>query len=103
VLLAAGANGKAAIDAVYLDIDDLAGLAAEAEDAVASGFAASACIHPSQVDTIRTAYAPTEDELQRARELLAAAEGQPGVFTHEGRMVDGPILRHAERILARAR
>jgi citrate lyase subunit beta/citryl-CoA lyase len=102
VLLAAGAHGKAAIDAVYLDIPDLDGLLAEARDAVASGFAASACIHPSQVDTIRTAFAPTADELERAREVLDAAEGQHGVFAHDGRMVDGPILRHAERILARA-
>ena len=56
VLVAAGAHGKAAIDAVHLDIDDVTGLADEAEDAVASGFAATACIHPSQVDVIRRAY-----------------------------------------------
>ena len=58
VLLAAGAFGKDAIDAVYVNIPDLDGLAAEARDAVASGFAAKACIHPDQVAVVRDAYAP---------------------------------------------
>ena len=102
VLLAAGAQGKAAIDAVYLDIPDAAGLALEAEDAVASGFRATACIHPSQIDVIRTAYRPTADAVAGARAVLAAAQGQRGVFQYEGRMVDGPVLRHAETVLRRA-
>ncbi len=50
VLLAAGARGKAAIDAVHLDITETRRLSIEAADAAASGFAATACIHPSQVD-----------------------------------------------------
>ncbi|MES1169252.1 MAG: CoA ester lyase, partial [Leifsonia sp.] len=61
ILLAAGASGKAAIDTIHLDIADLAGLAAEAEDAVAVGFAATACIHPGQVGVIREAYRPTPE------------------------------------------
>jgi citrate lyase subunit beta/citryl-CoA lyase len=101
VLLAAGAHGKAAIDAVHLDIPDLARLAAEARDAVACGFAATACIHPSQVEVIREAYAPTPEELERARAVLAAAEGQRGVFQFNGRMVDEPVLRQARAVLQR--
>ncbi|MBD7957935.1 CoA ester lyase [Microbacterium sp. Sa4CUA7] len=102
VLLAAGARGKAAIDAVHLDIADVKGLAREAEDAAASGFAATACIHPSQVAVIREAYRPGEHELAWARDVLAAAEGARGVFTHRGRMVDEPVLRHARMLLHRA-
>lgn len=102
VLLAAGAHGIAAIDAVHLDIADREGLSAEARDAAAQGFTASACIHPSQVETIRAAYRPSEEELAAARALLGAAEGRPGVFAHEGRMVDEPVLRHARRVVARA-
>ena len=60
VLFAAAAHGAAAIDAVHLDIADRDGLRAEAMDAVAVGFSATACIHPSQVEAIRAAYAPTE-------------------------------------------
>ncbi|MUK02388.1 CoA ester lyase [Vibrio cholerae] len=103
VLLAAGAADRVAIDAVHVDISDLRGLAEETDDAVASGFAAKACIHPSQVATVRAAFAPDEAEVERARALLTAAENERGVFTYQGRMVDEPILRHARSVLARFR
>jgi citrate lyase subunit beta/citryl-CoA lyase len=101
ILLAAGASGKAAIDTIHLDIADLAGLAAEAEDAVAVGFAATACIHPGQVGVIREAYRPTPEEVAFARALLDAAAGQRGVFRFQGQMVDVPVLRHAEHVVRR--
>ncbi|WP_280356665.1 HpcH/HpaI aldolase/citrate lyase family protein [Nocardia otitidiscaviarum] len=101
-LLAAKAYGKVALDSVYLDIPDLDGLAAEALDAVAVGFDAKVAIHPSQVAVIRRAYAPTGAEIDWARRLLAEVPNHRGVFTFEGRMVDAPVLRHAERIVRRA-
>ncbi|MCC2032031.1 HpcH/HpaI aldolase/citrate lyase family protein [Microbacterium allomyrinae] len=103
VLLAAGARGKAAIDAVHLDIDDTKRLTIEASDAAASGFAATACIHPSQVAIIRAAYRPDEKTVSWARAVLAAAQQERGVFAFEGRMVDEPVLRHARGVLERAR
>lgn len=102
VLLAARANGKAAIDAVHLDIGDLDGLAAEASDAAASGFAATACIHPAQVPVVREAYRPADADVQWARGVLAAAQGQHGAFRWEGKLVDGPVLKHAQEVLRRA-
>ncbi len=102
MLVAAGAHGKAAIDAVHLDIDDVTGLADEAEDAVASGFAATACIHPSQVDVIRRAYRPDPGAVAWARAVLTAAETERGVFSYDGRMVDEVVLRHARTLVARA-
>ena len=101
VLLAAGACGKHAIDGVYLDIADVAGLAVEAGDAAKSGFAAKACIHPNHVGTIRRAFAPDPEDLAWAQGVLAAAgrAGVGGVFTYEGRMVDGPLLIQAEAIV----
>lgn len=101
VLIAAAAAGKAAIDTVHLDITDLDGLAAEVEDAAAVGFAATACIHPSQVAVIRQGYAPTADEIAWAERVLHAAESNPGVFRFEGRMVDSPVLVQARTVLAR--
>jgi citrate lyase subunit beta/citryl-CoA lyase len=101
-LLAAGAREKAAIDAVHLDIADTKRLRIEATDAAASGFTATACIHPSQVEIIRAAYRPADDELAWARGVLTAAESERGVFSYEGRMVDEPVLRHARRLLRRA-
>jgi citrate lyase subunit beta / citryl-CoA lyase len=103
VLLAARANGKEAIDAVYVDIPDLDGLAEEARDAVASGFGSKACIHPSQVPVVRDAYAPSEEEASAAAELLqAAAAAGSGVFQHGGKMIDEPVLKHAQATLRRA-
>jgi citrate lyase subunit beta / citryl-CoA lyase len=102
VLLAGAANDTAVIDTVHLDIADLDGLQAEAEDAAASGFVATACIHPSQVATIRAAYAPTVEQLAHARAVLAAAKHEHGVFTFDGQMVDEPVLRHARAVVARA-
>lgn len=103
VLLAAGAYGKVAIDSVYIDIPDLAGLLGESVDAAASGFGAKASIHPSQMPVIRQAFAPSAEEVDRATRILAAAEQAPGVFTFEGQMVDEPLLRHARATLARHR
>ena len=103
VLLAAGAAGKPAFDAVHLDLADEAGLEAEATDAAASGFAGSMCIHPRQVETVRRAFAPTSDELAWAREVLEAARtAGSGVFVVGGRMIDEPLLRQARRIVAAA-
>jgi citrate lyase subunit beta/citryl-CoA lyase len=103
VLLAARAAGKEAIDSVYVNIPDLEGLGAESRDAVASGFGSKACIHPNQVPVVREAYAPGESEVAAATELLdAAAAAGAGVFQFNGRMIDGPILKHAESTLRRA-
>lgn len=99
VLVAAKAAGKAAVDAVHLDIADVEGLRAEVRDAVASGFDATACIHPAQAAVIREGYASTPEEIAWARRVLSAAAGRSGVFRFEGRMVDEPVLRQAHAIL----
>jgi citrate lyase subunit beta/citryl-CoA lyase len=101
-LLAAKAYGRMALDSVYLNIKDLDGLAKEVDDAVAVGFDAKVAIHPSQVAVIRAGYAPTPDQVEWARHVLAAARDERGVFQYEGLMVDAPVLRRAERIVALA-
>jgi citrate lyase subunit beta / citryl-CoA lyase len=98
-LLAAKAYGRMALDSVYLDIRNLDGLRAEADDAVAVGFDAKVAIHPTQVAVIREAYAPSDDQVDWARRVLDTARGERGVFQFEGIMVDAPVLRRAERIV----
>lgn len=102
ILLAASAFDRMALDAVHLDIGDVEGLRAEADDAVAVGFDATVCIHPSQVPVVRHAYRPSEEKLDWARRVLAASRKERGVFAFEGQMVDSPVLRHAEMMLRRA-
>ncbi len=101
-LVAARAHGKVAVDAVHVAIEDHAGLAAEVADAVASGFGATACIHPGQVPVVREGYRPDPDDVARARELLDAAAGEAGAFRWRGALVDGPILEHARILVRRA-
>ena len=103
VLLAAAAHGVAAWDAVFLDLGDLEGLAAEAEDAAALGCAATVCLHPRQVPVVRSAYTPAPEAVDRARRVLAAARGRHGAFALDGAMVDEVVLIQARAVLARAR
>jgi citrate lyase subunit beta/citryl-CoA lyase len=104
VLLAAAACGRPAIDAVYVNIPDLDGLAAEAQDAAASGFALKACIHPSQVAVVRQAFRADEEQVAWARRVLAAARDAgsagKGAVKVDGQMIDAPLIRQAEAILA---
>ena len=87
---------------MYLDIKDLVGLGVESADAVAVGFDVKVAIHPSQVEVIRGAFAPSEKEIDWATRVLAAVSTERGVFAFEGKMVDAPVLRHAEKLLHRA-
>jgi citrate lyase subunit beta/citryl-CoA lyase len=104
--LAAAAAGVEAIDTVYTDIADLDGLRRECEDAVQMGFTGKISIHPSQISVINAAFAPSAEEIEEARALVAAfAEAsRRGVyaFTFRGRMVDAPHLHRARKILGRA-
>ena len=101
VALAAAAFGRWAVDAVRMDIRDEGGLLAEARDAAALGFAATAFIHPTQAAIVRRAYEPTEEQVDWARRVLAAAEDGERVVRVDGHMVDGPMFRQAEAILRR--
>lgn len=101
--LAAAAYGKFAVDSVHLDIADVGGLIDEIRDAVALGYTATACIHPSQVAHIQAGYQPTDDEIVWAEKVVAGSEEHlGGVFSIDGQMVDGPVLRQALAVLARA-
>src|SRR5699024_409169 len=102
VQLAAAAFGRAALDSVHVDISDDDGLRSEALDAAALGYAATVCIHPGQVQTIRDAYRPSDEQIDWARRLLAAASEDGGAFSFEGQMVDAPLFRQAEAIARRA-
>lgn len=99
VLIEAKAADKLAVDSVFMNIPDTEGLRGEAIDASASGFDATACIHPSQADIIRTAYAASSAEIAWAKRVLDEAARRPGVFTFEGKMIDEPLLRQARAML----
>jgi citrate lyase subunit beta-like protein len=96
-----------AIDTVFVDLQDIDGLIAEAEQAQRLGFTGKLAVHPGQVEPITAAFTPSDAAIARAHRLVEAfhahqASGK-GVFALDGNMVDMPMLRAANRVLARAR
>jgi citrate lyase subunit beta/citryl-CoA lyase len=104
-LLAASAAETAAIDTVFVDFRDPAGLRAECLEAERDGFTGKMAIHPDQVAVINEAFTPSPEALAEARMVVDAfaAAGNPGVVGIGGKMFDRPHLRRAERLLARAK
>jgi citrate lyase subunit beta / citryl-CoA lyase len=104
--LVASAAGLDAMDTVYTDIADLAGLRRECEEAVAMGFSGKISIHPSQLEVINDVFTPAKGVVDEARELVAAFEEhrRRGVyaFRFKGQMVDAPHLTRALKLIARA-
>jgi citrate lyase subunit beta / citryl-CoA lyase len=104
--IVASATGVEAMDTVYTDIADLAGLRRECEEGVAMGFTGKISIHPSQIEVINDVFTPARADIDEARELVAAFEEHErrGVFAFrfKGQMVDAPHLTRARKILARA-
>lgn len=100
-LFAAAALGILAVDTVFTDIQDLDGLEREAREARADGFHAKMAIHPNQVEVINGAFAVTAEERAWAESVLAAFAREPGkgVVKLDGRMVDQPHLKLAQRIV----
>ena len=103
-LFAAHAAGVPAIDTLYADVRDSAGLRAACGEARRDGFSGKIAIHPNQVDVINECFTPTDDEVARARQIVELFEANPGVGTLalDGEMLDIPHLRQAEKILALA-
>jgi (S)-citramalyl-CoA lyase len=103
VVQAAATAGIAAIDVPHVLLDDEAGLRADAQRAKAMGFGAKLAIHPKQLGPILEIFTPTAAELERAAALVAAYEKAGGnVVEFQGKMVEGPIVKAAQRLLARA-
>ncbi len=103
-LLAAHASGVQAIDTLYVDFRDDAGLRASCRAARAEGFSGRVAIHPAQVAGINDSFMPSAEEIDHARRVLAAFAASPGAGAVglDGKMVDIPHLRQAERVLAQA-
>ena len=77
-LLAAAAAEVAAIDTVFTDFKDTAGLRRYASNARRDGFSGMLAIHPAQVETINAAFQPTTEELQRAMRIVELFAANPG-------------------------
>jgi len=106
VVLAAKAADVIAIDTPYNNFRDEEGLIKEARLARSLGFEGKFLIHPSQVDPVNQVFRPTLEEIAQARgivEAFSTAEAQGFASTSlEGKMIDIPQARRAQRLLAMA-
>jgi citrate lyase subunit beta/citryl-CoA lyase len=100
-LCSAAAAGVPAIDTLYADFRDPAGLAASCGVSRRRGFRGRIAIHPDQVEVINAAFSPSEDELAHARRVVDAFAAQPeaGTVGLDGAMLDLPHLKQARRTL----
>jgi citrate lyase subunit beta/citryl-CoA lyase len=104
-LAGAAAAGVPAIDTVYVDFNNEAGLRRECEEARRDGFSAKMAIHPAQVPVINAVFTPTAEAIAHAQSIVAAFAAQPdaGVVGIGGKMYDRPHLVRAKILLGRAK
>jgi len=105
-VLAARAYGLAVIDGVHIDLDDDAGFIESCRQSRALGFDGRSLIHPKQIAGANAAYAPSADDVTRARKIVeahrAAAAAGKAVVVVDGRLVEFLHVHEAERLLAQA-
>jgi citrate lyase beta subunit len=107
VVTHAAAFGLQAIDMLNVDFRDVSTLQAEARQGMEMGFSGKQIIHPNQVEPVLAAFTPTAEEVAAAQQIVTAHEAHQaagtGAFALEGKLVDMPVVRAAERVLVRAR
>ncbi|TNF73140.1 MAG: citrate lyase ACP [Acidobacteria bacterium] len=104
---AAKAARVQAIDSVYSDVDNVEGLESWCLASKQIGFEGMGCLHPRQIEVIHAAYKPTEPEIEKALRIVAAferaeAEGL-AVVSLGSKMIDPPVVKQAQRLVAQAR
>ena len=92
-----------AIDTVFSDVNDMEGLRAGVLEAKSLGFEGKGCIHPRQIKVVHDAFAPTEEEIEKAKKIVAAFDEARkkglGVVSLGSKMIDPPVVKRAEQTL----
>lgn len=107
VLVACAANDLQAIDIVSIDYRDIEALRSEAEFGARLGYSGKQIIHPAQVEPVQTAFTPNDEAIAYAKRIVETFEASQkegrGVFALDGKMIDMPLVRNAQKVLARAK
>jgi len=107
VVVACAAFDLQAIDIVAIDFKNLEALRAEAEFGARLGFSGKQIIHPAQVEPVQTAFTPSEETIAYARRIVETFEASQregkGAYALDGKMIDMPLLKNAQKVLERAR
>ncbi|GAB4535915.1 MAG: CoA ester lyase [Anaerolineales bacterium] len=107
VLTCAAAFGLQALDMVCADFRDLERVQREAEQGLQMGFMGKQIIHPGQIAPVQQVFTPSDEAITAAQQLVSLYETSQkagvGAFAVDGAMVDAPMIKAAEQVLARAR
>ena len=98
-LLAAVAAEVEPIDTVFTDFKDAKGLLREAQAARRAGFTGKIAIHPDQVEPINQSFTPSAEEIEYAERVIKAFSSGAGTVGLDGKMLDMPHLKQAQRLL----
>lgn len=101
VVHAAAAAGIDAIDVPYLDLDDADGMRREAELARDLGFSGKGSVHPRQIPALNAVFTPDAAAVAHAERVLRTfAEANTGLVVLDGKLIEKPVLREMQRIVA---
>jgi citrate lyase beta subunit len=107
VVAVCAANDLQAIDIVFIDFKDREGLRLEAEQGAGFGFSGKQIIHPNQVFPVQEAFTPSDGAIEYARRIVESFESSQkegkGAYALDGKMIDMPLLKNAQKVLDRAR
>lgn len=107
VIVACAAFDLQPIDIVTIDYKDLDALKAESEFGARLGFSGKQVIHPNQVPVVQEAFTPSAEAVAYARRIVETFEASQkegkGAYSLDGKMIDMPLLKNAQKVLARAK
>jgi citrate lyase beta subunit len=107
VVVACAAFDLQPIDIVTIDYKDLEALKLESEFGARLGFSGKQVIHPNQVPVVQEAFTPSDEAVAYARRIVETFEASQkegkGAYSLDGKMIDMPLLKNAQKVLGRAR
>ena len=107
MVTAAAAFGLQAIDIVAIDFKDIEALSKETEFGAQLGFTGKQIIHPAQVGAVQAAFTPNDEAIAHAKRIVETFEASKkegkGAYALDGKMIDMPLLKNAQKVLDRAR
>jgi citrate lyase subunit beta/citryl-CoA lyase len=107
IVNAAKASGIQAIDSVFSDVSDMEALRQSIIEAKSLGFEGKGCIHPRQIPVVHEAFAPTPEEIEKAKKIVDAfneAEKKGlGVVSLGSKMIDPPVVKRAIKTIELAK
>jgi citrate lyase subunit beta/citryl-CoA lyase len=103
IVNSAKAAGIQAIDSVFSDVSDMEALRHSVIEAKSLGFEGKGCIHPRQIQVIHDAFAPTAEEIEKAKKIVNAFEEAEkkglGVVALGSKMIDPPVVKRAMKTI----